>query len=164
MTESSTDNAATQNHVLRLRVVGAAFFVLQPVTFVVLLLASMRMENALLSPTQVTLVLAAAGLWLAFTADRDAKRRLAHAKHGFTVHGEEHQLLREHLLIYVLVLARLEAIAICGVLAAFWGLGPSISIWFLLLAMLLMGLAWPTPRKTQLLIERAHAARKEVAG
>ena len=42
----------------------------------------------------------------------------------------------------------------CGV-----GRGPSIGVWFALLAGVMMGLAWPTERKILLLVERAEEIR-----
>jgi hypothetical protein len=43
-----------------------------------------------------------------------------------------------------------------------WGLGPGIGVWLLILGALMMGLTWPTARKTQLLLGRARALRDDV--
>ncbi|MCP4898564.1 MAG: hypothetical protein GY906_16445 [bacterium] len=163
MTTPATDPAVLERHLKRMKMIGIFFVTAQPVTLIILFLVRGSYANALLSPAQMTLLLAAGALWLAFTAERDAKKRLAHAKHGFTVHGDQARLLREHLLVYLQVLLRLEFLSVCGVLTSYWGKGPLIAIWFVILATILMALTWPTPRKTKLLIERAYTARREVA-
>jgi hypothetical protein len=164
MNAHSTDPADLARHLKRMKVLVTAFLALQPATLLLLFFVRGHFANALLSPMHVTLLLAAAALWIAFTAERDAEKRLAHAKHGFTVHGNEARLLREHVLVYLLVLLRLEAISVCGVLAALWGKGFGVAIWFVVLAALLTALTWPTPRKAKLLIERAQAAKRDISG
>jgi len=77
------------------------------------------------------------------------------------VHGDEGRLLRDHWLVYVLVLFRLEMMAVAGLIVSLWGSGPKIGIWLLVLAGLMIALTWPTLRKTQLLLGRARALRDD---
>jgi hypothetical protein len=162
MTATEFSAANLEHHLRRMRVLWWTFVALQPVTGVLLFIFPYRAGNQLLTPGQMTLLLAAAGLWLAFTANRDAKQRLAHAKHGYSVLGSGAKLLRDYLVVFMIVLLRLEAIAVCGVLTAIWGNGPLVALWFLVLAAILMLLTRPTKYKTKLLIERAESARREV--
>ena len=120
-------------------------------------LPRLRAEAA--SPAMVTLLALAGCLWVTFTADRDARARLARAKRAFAVHGDLGRLLTDHLRVFLVVLLRLEIVVVCSVVVAVWGGGPSIGIWFALLAGVMMGLAWPTERKTLLLVERAEELR-----
>jgi hypothetical protein len=113
------------------------------------------------SPATVTLVAAAASLWIGFSANRDAGRRLAKIRRAFSVHGDEQRLLRDHWLVYVAVLIRLEVMAVGGIVVALWGSGPRIGVWLLVLCGLMIALTWPTTRKTQLLLGRARALRDE---
>jgi hypothetical protein len=113
------------------------------------------------SPATVTLVAAAASLWVGFSANRDAGRRLAKIRRAFAVHGDEQRLLRDHWLVYVVVLIRLEMMAVGGFVVALWGSGPRIGVWLLILCGLMIVLTWPTTRKTQLLLGRARALRDE---
>ncbi len=103
----------------------------------------------------------AAGMWISFTAERDARVRLDRARRAFVAHGELEMLLRDHLRVFQVVLLRLELIVILGLVVAVWGLGPKVAIWFLLLAGMMMLLAWPTEHKTRLVIARARQAREE---
>ena len=59
---------------------------------------------------------------------------------------------------------RLASVGLCGLVVAGWGLGPSVGIWFVVLTVILMLLAWPTDHKLRLLVERAEAAWREMAG
>ncbi len=120
-------------------------------------LPRLRAEAA--SPAMITLLALAGCLWVAFTADRDARVRLARAKRAFAVHGDPGRLLTDHLKVLLVVLLRLEIVVVCSVVVAVWGGGPSIGIWFALLAGVLMGLAWPTERKILLLVKRAEELR-----
>jgi hypothetical protein len=114
------------------------------------------------SPAVVTLVAAAASLWIGFSANRDAAVRLTKIRRAFAVHGDEHRLLRDHWLVYVVVLIRLEVMAVGGLVVALWGAGPRIGLWLLVLCALMIVLTWPTTRKTQLLLGRARALRDDV--
>jgi hypothetical protein len=120
-----------------------------------------RLDPAAATPLSVTLVVLAACLWISFTADRDARVRLDRARTGFVAHGDLELLLRDHLRVFLVVLLRLELIVVLGVVVAVWGLGPRVAIWFLLLAGMMMLLAWPTEHKARLVIARARQARDE---
>jgi uncharacterized membrane protein YfcA len=141
----------------RMRVAGGLFLATLPAVMV----AAWRLPRltADLSRPIVTLVLAAAGLWLAFSSDRDARSRLDRIKRGFAVHGDEARLLTDFLRVYLIVLTRLELIGLCGLAAAVWGSGPTATIWFVLITAVLMLLAWPSERKARLLLDRARALR-----
>jgi len=78
------------------------------------------------------------------------------------VHGDESRLLRDHWLVYLAVLVRLEMMVVCGLIVSLWGMGPGIGIWLLILGALMMALTWPTARKTQLLLGRARALRDDI--
>ncbi len=103
-------------------------------------------------PATVTMAAAALGLWVAFTAQRDAKARLGQVKRGFKVHADQRRLLRGHLQVYVVVLLRLQGITAAGLATTIWGHGWNTALWFFLLTAILMVLAWPNERKTRLLI------------
>lgn len=118
-----------------------------------------RRSAALLSPLGTTLLAVAAALWLAFTVEGDARRRLDLVKRAYAATGEFGRLLRGHLGIYLVVLMRLALVAGAGVVIAVWGLGPVIALGTHLLAAALVALSWPTRHKTMLLVERAEAAR-----
>jgi hypothetical protein len=85
---------------------------------------------------------------------------LAKIRRAFAVHGDEGRLLRDHWLVYVVVLLRLEMMVVAGLVVALWGSGPMIGVWLLVLGGLMVGLTWPTTRKTQLLLGRARALRE----
>ncbi|MCU0234876.1 MAG: hypothetical protein MUE90_12700 [Thermoanaerobaculales bacterium] len=76
---------------------------------------------ALASPLTITVAAVAASLWLAFTAERDARGRLEGIRRAFAVHGDEGRLLRDHWLVYLMVVLRLEALAVCGRRSSCWG-------------------------------------------
>lgn len=107
----------------------------------------------------VTLVAAAACLWLGFSANRDAWGRLERVKRAFAVHGDERLLFRDHWLVYLVILIRLEMMVICGMVASLWGSGPRFGLWMMILAGVMIALSWPTARKSQLLLGRARALR-----
>ncbi len=71
-------------------------------------------------------VAAAASLWIGFAANRDAGNRLEKIRRAFAVHGDESRLLRDHWLVYLAVLVRLEMMVVCGLIVSLWGLGPGI--------------------------------------
>ncbi len=141
----------------RMRVAGGLFLATLPVV----LIAAWRLPRltAALSRPIVTLLLAAAGLWLAFSSDHDARGRLDRIKRGFAVHGDETRLFSDYLVVYLIVLARLELIGLCGLAAAVWGSGSTATLWFVLITAVLMLLAWPTEHKARLLVDRARALR-----
>ncbi len=117
--------------------------------------------SAVASPGTVTLVAFAASVWIGFSANRDAASRLGKIRRAFAVHGDEGRLLRDHWLVYVVVLARLEMMAVSGVVVALWGSGPTVGVWFLVLGGLMIALTWPTNRKTKLLVGRARTLRDD---
>jgi hypothetical protein len=96
---------------------------------------------------------------VAFTAERDSRRRLDRVKRAFAVHGDEAVLLRDHLLVLVVVMLRLETIVVAGLAVAVWGSGVRIALPMVLLAGLLMALAVPTERKADTLLRRARELR-----
>jgi hypothetical protein len=145
-------------HLRRMRVTTCVFLVSVPLAAGAVFLVSHR-GQAMVSPVAMTLVAVAAGLWIGFTANRDAERRLEQIKRAGAVHGDERRLLRDHWLVYLVVLLRLEMLPVAGLVVALWGLGPSIGVWLVLLGGLLIALTWPTARKTQLLLGRVRAVR-----
>lgn len=120
-----------------------------------------RLGNDLVSPMGATLIGAAAALWIGFSANRDASVRMDRIKRAYAVHGDMALLLRDHHRAYLIVLLRLLAVAICGVVVAVWGAGPKLGLAFFILAGILTAMSWPTERKTQLLIKRARALLPE---
>jgi len=125
----------------------------------VFLLPRLRAEAA--SPFAVTLLVLAGSLWVAFTAERDARGRLDRAKRAFAVHDDVPRLLHDHLVVFLVVIFRLEVVVVGAVVTAVWGLGPAVGVWIALLGGIMMGLAWPSERKTRLLIERARKLRDD---
>ncbi|MCD4750284.1 MAG: hypothetical protein K8R59_13010 [Thermoanaerobaculales bacterium] len=119
-----------------------------------------RLRSSLLGPTPLTLLAAAAAAWVGFSANRDARVRLDRIKRAFAVHGEIGTLLRAHMMVYLVVLLRLEIVAVCGLIVAAWGLGPGVGVFFVFLAGVLILMTWPTEHKTLLLVRRATALRE----
>ncbi len=118
-----------------------------------------RLANDLVNPMGATLIGAAAALWIAFSANRDARTRVDRVKRAFAVHGQFDRLFRDHHRAYLVVLLRLLAVAACGIVVTVWGAGPRLGLAFFILAAILMAMAWPTDHKTRLLIRRAQALR-----
>lgn len=155
-----SDQGSLQSHLLRMRVTA----VVGLVTVIVAVVASFVLPyrgSEVASPLTVTLVAAAACLWIGFSANRDATSRLEEIRRAFAVHGVEGRLLRDHWLVYLVVLIRLEIMVVGGLLVALWGAGPKTGVWFLILGGLMIALTWPTSRKTQLLLGRARALREK---
>jgi hypothetical protein len=147
-------------HLSKMRVTGALALVVTVAAAVAAFVLPYR-GSMIASPATVTLVAAAASLWVGFSANRDAAGRLAKIRRAFSVHGDEHRLLRDHWLVYIVVLIRLEVMAAGGFVVALWGSGPRIGVWLLVLCGVMIVLTWPTTRKTQLLLGRARALRDE---
>jgi hypothetical protein len=145
-------------HLRRMRTVSISVFVVLAVTAVVLFWLP-RLHNEMLGPKGITLVAAAAALWIGFTANSDARGRLERIKRAHAVHGVVQRLLRDFFVVYLVVLARLVAVAACGVAVSVWGAGPGLGAAFVGLAGLLNLMAWPTEHKTRLLIQRAESLR-----
>ncbi len=123
-----------------------------------------RLPNDLVNPMGATLVGAAAALWIAFSANRDARARIDRVKRAFAVHGDLELLFRDFHRTYLVVLLRLLAVAACGVIVTVWGAGPGLGLAFFVLAAILMAMTWPTQHKTRLLIKRAQALRPKDEG
>lgn len=151
-----------RSHLRRMRTTAAAALGAIPVAVAAAVLIPHR-GAALASPGTITAAAAVASLWLAFSAERDARARLEGIRRAFAVHGDERRLLRDHWLVYLVVVLRLEALAVCGLVVALWGVGPSVGVWLVLLGGLLLALTWPTARKAQLLLGRARALRGDGA-
>lgn len=149
-------------HLRRMRATAAVALATIPAAVTAAYLVPHR-GAALASPMTITVAAGVASLWLAFTAERDARDRLEGIRRAFSVHGDERRLLRDHWLVYLVVVIRLETLAVCGLVVALWGIGPSIGVWLVLLGGLLLALTWPTARKAQLLLGRARAHRGDVA-
>jgi len=159
VTAASSHTTDLASHLVRMRLTTGLFLVTVPAAMAVAFLVPFR-GSSVASPTTVSLVAAAACLWLGFSANRDAGRRLERVKRAFAVHGDERLLFRDHWLIYLVILIRLEMMVICGLVASLWGTGPRLGIFMMLLAAVMITLSWPTARKSQLLLGRAKALRE----
>ena len=146
---------ALERHLLRMRVTCGAFLATIPAAIAVIFLVPHR-GTATVSPATITLVAVAASLWIGFTANRDAGNRLERIKRAGAVHGNDARLLRDHWLVYVVILLRLEMLVVCGVVVALWGLRPAIGVSLTLLGGVMIALTWPTARKAQLLLGRVR--------
>jgi hypothetical protein len=144
-------------HLRLMRWTTVVFFLSIPAA-VVAVLALPRRE-ALASPLAVTLVAAAAALWVGFTANRDAQTRLDRIKRAFAVHGDERRLLSDLRMVNLAVLARLEVMVAAAVIAAVFGKGTAPAWGILALAAMMMVLSWPTEDKSHTLLERAREQR-----
>ena len=149
-----------RSHLVRMRVTAGVGLVGVIIGVVAAFVLPYR-GSAVASPLTVTLVAAAACLWIGFSANRDATGRLEKIRRAFAVHGDEGRLLRDHWLVYAVVLIRLEMMAAGGLVVALWGVGPKTGVWLLILGGLMIALTWPTTRKTQLLLGRARALRED---
>ncbi len=150
-----------ESHLVRMRVTG----IMALATSAVVAVAAFTMPfrgSSVASPMTVTLVAFAAGLWIGFSANRDAGTRMRKIRHAYAVHGDEDRLLGDHWRAYVAVLLRLEVMAVAGFVVSLWGTGPVFGIWLLVLCAMMIALTWPTRRKIQLLLGRARAAREDV--
>jgi hypothetical protein len=134
------------------------FLVTVPVAIVACFILPERSATEL-SPTTVTLLALAVSLWVALSAERDARARLERAKRAYAVHGETTRLLRDHRLVHLVAMLRLEIVVGCALTTAVWGAGPVTGAWIAAMAGVIMLLAWPSERKTLLLIERAEEKR-----
>jgi hypothetical protein len=149
------ETAAVARHLVRMRVTWAVFLATVPLAAVAGF-SLPRLDPAAATPTSLTLVVLAAVLWISFTAERDARKRLERAKRAFAAHGELVRLLRDHWFVFVLVLIRLDVIVGLGVVTAVWGAGPRVGLWFEILAGLLMVLAVPTEHKARMVVATAR--------
>ena len=148
-----------QSHLLRMRITATAALAVVFFAAIAAFVLPYR-GSAVASPRTVTLVALAASLWIGFSANRDAAGRLERIRRAFAVHGDEGRLLRDHWLVYMLILVRLGMMVVAGLVVALWGSGPTFGIWLLILGGLMIVLTWPTTRKTQLLLGRARVLRE----
>jgi hypothetical protein len=155
--EGAVDEQVVRRHLLRMRITTGIFLATVPAAMIAAFLVPRR--PAMASPLTMTILAVAASLWIGFSAGRDTRTRLDRTKRAFAVHGDERRLLREHWMVYVVVLLRLEVMVICGLVVALWGLGPGTAVWLLLLAGVMIALTWPSIGKTRLLLERARRLR-----
>jgi hypothetical protein len=145
-------------HLLRMRITAVIAMVGAIVAVVAAFVLPYR-GSAVASPLTVSLVALGGALWVGFSANRDAANRMEKIRRAFAVHGDEPRLLRDHWLVYVVILVRLEIMVLSGLVVALWGLGPSFGVWLMILGVLMVILTWPTARKSQLLLGRARALR-----
>ena len=144
-------------HLRIMRLTTAVFLLTVPVAATVLVLAPSRESS--MAPMAVSLAAAAAALWVGFTANRDAQARIDRAKRAFAARGDESRLLRDHRLVNLAVLARLEVMVIASVVAGIWGARAAVAWGVLALAAIMMGLSWPTAEKSAALLKRARELR-----
>jgi hypothetical protein len=144
-------------HLRVMRVTTVGFLLTVPAAVAVMV--SVPPKSGVASPLAVSLVAVAAALWIGFTANRDAQTRIDRVKRAFAAKGDERRLLRDHRLVNLAVLVRLEVMVVAAVVASIWG-GSSAAAWGVLaLAAIMMGLSWPTADKTVTLLERAREQR-----
>jgi hypothetical protein len=153
-TINDSETLAVRRHLVRMRFTWAFFLATIPVAALACTNLP-RLDPAAATPTAVTLVGLGASMWISFTAERDSRVRLDRGKRAFAVDGDLDRLLRNHWLVFMTVLFRLEILVVMGIVTAVWGLGPRVAVWFVLLAGLMMLLTWPSEHKTRLLIFRA---------
>ena len=163
MAVEKLDPVVLAKHLHRMRASTGVFLATIPLAVAVVFVVPHR-GAANVSPTTVSLVAIAASLWIGFSANRDARNRLEQIKRAGAVHGDEVRLLRDHWLVYIAILVRLEMLVIGGVVVALWGLGPAIGVWLVVLGGLMIALTWPTARKAQLLLGRVRALRESEDG
>jgi len=115
MTEDHLGWVEISRHLQQMRVTTGLFLATVPAAIAVAFLAPYR-GSSVASPLTVTLTAAAASLWIGFAANRDAGNRLEKIRRAFAVHGDESRLLRDHWLVYLAVLVRLEMMVVCGLI------------------------------------------------
>lgn len=158
MNDSGLRPGALDRHLGMMRTTTVGFLITAALAAAAIALVPTRDSTA--SPMVVTLVSVAAALWIGFTANRDAQTRLDRVKREFAATGDTDRLLRNHRLVNLAVLARLEVMVVAAVVASIWG-GSALAAWGVLaLAVVMMGLSWPTADKTHMLLERAREQRR----
>jgi hypothetical protein len=140
-----------------MRLTTIAFLMTAVVAAAVMLTAPAREGTA--PPVAVSLAAAAAALWVGFTANRDAQARIDRIKRAFAATGDEQRLLRDHRVVNLAVLCRLEVMVLAAVVADLWGGNSAVAWGVLALAAIMMGLSWPTADKTSALLDRAREQR-----
>ena len=116
-----------------------------------------RVEAAGLPPLAVSFLALAGSLWIGFSADRHARKLMERIRRAFEEHGDTRRLLDDHWKVLGAVLLRLQVITLLGLATAVSGTGPTAALLHFALALVLMGLAWPTEHKTLLLLRRVGA-------
>jgi hypothetical protein len=144
-------------HLRMMRSMTVAFLLTVVVAVAVLVLVPPGESSV--APTAVTLAAAAAGLWVGFTANRDAQGRIDRIKRAYAAKGDESRLLRGHRLVNLAILVRLEVMVIAAVCAGVWGVSAAAAWGVLALAAIMMGLSWPTAEKSATLLQRAREQR-----
>ena len=157
MSSTSLQPGEIDRHLRIMRWTNVGFLLTVPVAVAAFVLVPAR--ESLASALVVSLVAGAAALWVGFSANRDAQGRVDRAKRAFAVHGDTRRLLKDHRLVNLSVLARLEVMVAAAVVAALWGVSSAAAWGILTLAALMMALAWPTAEKTHMLIQRAREQR-----
>ena len=157
MSSTSLQPGEIDRHLRIMRWTNVGALLTIPAAVIVMLVLPVR--ESLASPLVVSLVAGAAALWIGFSANRDAQARVDRAKRAFAVHGDTRRLLKDHRLVNLSVLARLEVMAAAAVVAALWGVSSAAAWGILALAAMMMALAWPTADKTHMLIQRAREQR-----
>ncbi len=151
-----TDDEFLRGHLRRMRLMAIAFLLTLPAAAA----AAFHLPRVALvrpSPAAVTVVMLLVAGWFAFTANRHANQRLGTLREQFSGRRDPAGLFRGHLKLYLVVLLRLEIITACALVTAAVGAGPHAAPWFLVVAGVLMLLAWPTERKARLLLRRVDA-------
>jgi len=157
MNSTSLQPGEIDRHLHTMRLTTMVFLATVPVAVAVMLLNPSR--EGVAPPMAVSLVAAAAALWIGFTANRDAQARLDRIKRAFAANGDEQRLLRDHQMVNLAVLVRLGVMVVASVIASIWGGSAAVAWGVLALAAMMMGLSWPTADKTHMLIQRAREQR-----
>jgi uncharacterized membrane protein YkgB len=144
-------------HIRLMRWTTVGFLLTVPAAVVVMVLRPTL--DGVAAPLVVTLVAALAALWIGFSANRDAQARIDRIKRAYAATGDERRLLRDHRLVNLTVLVRLEVMVAAAVIASIWGASAAAAWGVLALAAMMMALSWPTEEKTHTLLERAREQR-----
>lgn len=147
-------------HLRIMRMTTVAFLITAAVAAVALVLVPSRESSV--APMAVTLATAAAALWVGFTANRDAQVRIDRVKRAYAAKGDEFRLLRDHRLVNLAILVRLEVMVLAAVVAGIFGSNMAAAWGVLALAAMMMGLSWPTAEKSATLLQRAREQRGRV--
>jgi hypothetical protein len=157
MNSTSLQPGEIDRHLRSMRLMTVGFLLTVPLAAALCIGVAAR--GSMVSPMAVSLTAAAAALWVGFTANRDAQARLDRTKRAYAATGDEQRLLRDHRMVNLAVLARLEVMVIAAVVASIWGGSSAVSWGVLALAGMMMFLSWPTADKTHMLIQRAREQR-----
>jgi hypothetical protein len=149
----------TTRHLASMRALAVTFLLALAGTAALVVVAP-RLA-APVSSTLVTVAAVGCALWIAITVDRFARSRLTRIRDAFANHRDAERLLGDHRRVYLAVLVRLSTLAGLAWVIAAWGSGRSLAGALLVLAGLLMLLAWPTEHKARLLLERARLGAEE---